>query len=234
MKKSISILVLFALVAAGVFAQGFSMAFGGGGLFDLSTGNGYKMGYTDYSMSSSAQNMSFGGFLFFDATFFELDVNFTYGLLKTTTEVSIGSVSVSTKGDGQVLSLGFSGLFKYPLDLGALNLFPLIGADYNMVLSGKSKIGDTWESWKDGEGDDKSTVAGNSQLGILGGVGFDFPFSDTLFLRFEGLFHYRLASANETTAKNAYNLLAAIDPDFSYDIKNGLGARAKLGIGFKL
>jgi hypothetical protein len=87
MKKSISILVLLAIVATGAFAQGFSV--GAGGLFDWSlVGNGLKMSGPGGSGSVSFPNLSFGGFVFLDATFAEVDASFAYGTLTAVSEVN--------------------------------------------------------------------------------------------------------------------------------------------------
>ena len=135
MKKGISILVLLAIVATGAFAQGFSV--GVGGLFDMSVGNGLKAEAQGIKLTEDVNNMSFGGFVFFDATYAELDANFAYGL--ATLKMEQGNQKEDA--DATALQLGFTLLGKYPIGLGGFAIFPLLGADYNLVLSFKNKDG---------------------------------------------------------------------------------------------
>jgi len=217
-KKSISILAILAIVATGAFAQGFplSMAAGGGALFDYSLNNGLKFSDGIDNDSIDLQNLSFGGFGFFDATYAELDINFAYGLLTWATEES--GKKLKPENFGNVLQLGFSLLGKYPIGLGGFTLFPLLGADYNLVLSSNDKNG-------------KSRVDPGefSQLGFLAGVGLDFPFSSALFLRAEALFHLRLPSKRmNDTLNNTRPDVDWINPTYA------MGPRIKIGVGYKI
>jgi hypothetical protein len=228
MKKSISILALLAIVATGAFAQGFSLAVGGGLLFDMSVGNGFKGNYNYMGMSGSLeesmQNLSFGGFGFFDATYAELDVSFAYGIMKgkfsgTGIFAGIGDTLVPIQ-DGNQLQLGFTLLGKYPIALGGFSLFPLLGADYNLVLSYKDKNGNSWD--KPGD---------ISQIGLLAGLGLDFPFSSALFLRAEAMFHFRFPSKN---AKDTVAIFNAGYAGFaSLDETYGMGPRIQIGVGYR-
>jgi len=225
MKKSIAILALLAIVATGAFAQGFplSMSAGGGLLFDLSVGNGAKMKFDVMGMSgdmeASLQNLSFGAFGFFDATYAEVDVNFAYGMLTYKSESSgfLGGGS-GPSGDANAMQLGFTLLGKYPFDLGGFTLFPLLGLDYNVVLSVWDK-----DSSTDKPGD-------SSQLGFLAGVGLDFPFSDALFLRAEAMFHLRLPSKWASDLKSG---MGSVGSYGSVDTTLGMGPRIKVGLGYK-
>jgi len=226
MKKSISILALLAIVATGAFAQGFSMAAGGGLLFDWSiTGNGYK-GTIDAqgllgrpgSYEGIVQNLSFGGFGFFDATYAELDVSFAYGMLKGKTKGEYyGFTLGGVIGDATELQLAFTLLGKYPIGLGGFTLFPLLGADYNMVLS----MWDKNASYK--------KTMDNNQFGLLGGVGFDILFSSALFLRAEAMFHLRFPS------KLWRDMAATTSAGGYHDFKAtyGMGPNIKIGLGYK-
>jgi len=171
-KRVVLALVLVALVAGGAFA--IDMSAGGGGLFDLSSASGSKI-------------MAFGAYGFYDITYCEIDINFTYGL---------------ADGNMKIMSLGFGVLGKYPIALGSVTLFPLVGGDYNRVLSAKV------------EGFSFPGAGSMSQIGILGGLGADFGLSKSMFLRTEGLFHFRL-------------------PPSGGDV-NSMGPRIKVGLGFKL
>jgi len=209
MKKSILVLALIAIMATGAFAAGFSLALGGGGLFDWSLiGNGVKGDIMGMSYDVNVRNLSVGGFLFFDATYAEMDASFAYGML--TAKVKGFSLGTMPE-DGNMLQLGFSLLGKFPIGSGSFTFFPLLGADYNLVL----------KSWDKNSTDEKPMDA--SQLGLLGGVGFDINFSKALFLRTEALFHFRFPNkVFKDTAKT-------IGIDATY----GMGPRVKLGLGYR-
>jgi len=227
MKRGILVLALLAIVATGTFAQGFSMAAGGGALFDWSSGSGIKGSANFGTMSGSfegrMQNLSFGGFVFFDATYAELDVNFAYGIItaKTTSsgnwtgwENSVESGLLS----GNQLQLGFTLLGKYPIGLGGFTLFPLLGVDYNRVLSYKAKNGDTQKNPGD-----------ISQIGLLGGVGFDISFSNALFLRAEAMFHFRFP---DKIMKDSAALMSK-GGYYNVDATYGMGPNIKIGLGYR-
>jgi len=163
----------------------------------------------------------FGGLGFFDATYAEMDISFAYGSATTVTDIPEfrGNGSV----DGSAVQLGFSLLGKYPIKLGALplTLFPLLGFDYNRVLSVKDKDGNS----ADNPGD-------SSQLGILAGAGIDFslPFSDALFLRAEALLHVRLTSKATDDSVTGYRVLW---PGVNIDTTLGVGPRIKVAVGYR-
>jgi len=223
MKRGILVLALLAIVATGAFAQGFSMAAGGGLLFDWSvTGNGYK-GTMDVaggrgSYEASVRNLSFGGYGFFDATYAELDVSFAYGMLTGKSYGEYYGSSFGWNGDGSQLQLGFTLLGKYPIGLGGFTIFPLLGADYNLVLSQRDKAGNSYD--RAGE---------SNQFGLLGGVGFDFSFSSALFLRAEAMFHLRFPS------KIWKDIAATTSAGGYHDFKAtyGMGPNIKIGLGYR-
>ena len=164
MKKSILVLALLAVMAAGAFAAGFSMAAGGGLLFD-------------YSLSG-IKNLSIGGFGFLDATYAEMDVSFAYGSLTAKNN----SYSFSDLDNASMLQLGFTLLGKFPIGSGSFTFFPLLGADYNLALKVWNMYGPV------------NQPMDSSQFGILGGVGFDLDLANAFFFRAEAMFHFRLPS----------------------------------------
>ncbi|MDR0302504.1 MAG: hypothetical protein LBI04_09375 [Treponema sp.] len=201
MKKSISILVLLALVAGGAFAL--DMSAGGGLLFDLSGNNGVA----DGDLYMGTRILSIGGYGFFDATFVEVDVSFAYGML--TYVYDFGPLGDGSDDAGSALQLGFSLLGKYPIDLGGFTLFPLLGVNYNLVLSAS-----------DQDGNDMDDAGDMSQLGFLAGLGFDLPLSDALYLRAEAMFNLRLPM----------KIFDDLDSD---NTTFGMGPRIKVGVGYK-
>ncbi|MCL2214830.1 MAG: hypothetical protein FWC06_06420 [Treponema sp.] len=226
MKKIVIFMVLAALVAGGAFAQ---ISLGVGALFDMSFGNGMKLD----KYVENANNTSFGGFVFLDANYVEVDVSFAYGSLKMSGKKADGTNMVFTGNEanaGSVLQLGFSVLGKYPIHMGSFTVFPLIGASYNMVLSQKDKDGKKVEKFYDLKNLKESTaLAELSQFSILGGVGIDVPFSGNLFFRAEALFNFRLASKS---MRDVVDIGKVIDSRVSTTM--GMGPRIKVGIGFRL
>jgi outer membrane protein W len=207
-KKLVLALLLMTVFIGGAFAQ-INLSVGGGGLFDYSGRNGIK---SDAEYNGS-RNMSFGGFIFFDITYAELDVNFAYGSLSGVGKDYNTGKKSEPVNSGSALQLGFSLLGKYPINLGSLTVFPLLGVDYNIVFSVKDK-----------DGKKGSNPGYSNQFGLLAGVGGDFNITKSVFIRAEGLFHLRLASKNvkDTIGSNS-NLSATW----------GMGPRVKIGVGFR-
>jgi hypothetical protein len=164
MKKGI--LLMFALVTTGVFAQG-TVSVGVGGLFDYSP-NGDLLGSINRDRVST-NNLSFGGFGFLNFKYVELDVSFAHGSL-----TAVYEDTKNKKEAGSILQLGFDLLFKIPFDPGGpVLIFPLLGFDYNMVLAG--------------DGD-----SGFNQIGAMLGVGVDYLINFPFFIRAEAFLHARL------------------------------------------
>jgi len=224
-KKIVLTLLLAAFVVGGAFAQ-IGMSIGGGAFFDFSGNNGVK--YTGDNKDfdgyyTGIRNLSIGAFGFFDVTYAELSVNFAYGSL---------SPAVSGKYMGETLKLskeeediktsvmqfGFSVLGKYPINMEGVTIFPMLGVDYNIVLSGKSKYKDEEETMK--------SPGDYSQFGFLGGIGADINISGPLFVRLEGLLHMRLPSKV---------MKDSIKGEMKNDLKAtwGIGPQIKVAIGYK-
>jgi len=236
MKKSISLLVLLALVAGGAFAAGFGLSVGGGLIVDYSGGNGYKVSYDGPAYFASRygetetvkyNNTSFGFYGFFDATYVEIDIGYARGSIKPKYQGFSG------------LSIGANQLFisllgKYPIELakGKFVIFPLLGVSYNRVISA-SVIGFTM--------DEPGKL---SQFGIQGGVGLDFNLTKKLFLRAETLIQVRLPNSYmndekddaEKTVKDYNDSYAAgVYGKASVDFKKklGIGPVIKVAVGYK-
>jgi len=223
-KKLILALLLTVFIAAGAFAQ-IGLSVGGGGLFDLSGNNGVKITLKDDKEYSGFRNTSIGGFIFFDVTYAELNVYFAHGSLAVVTVDKDGNKTVNGDGAFKSLSamqLGFSLLGKVPFQVGEkFTFFPLLGVDYNMVISVKD------------EDKNKDENPGYwNQFGFLAGVGGDINLSKSLFLRMEGLFHIRLPSKNAKDAEAAGKLLA-VGTDAKVKATWGMGPQIKLGIGYR-
>jgi len=225
-KRIILILVLLMLVVVGIFAQGFSMSAGGGFIYDGSFYNGIKFIMDRQEFFMGEQVMAFGFFGFFDATYVEAEVNFTYGILTFLDNLK-GPVIFETSGG--LMALGFSILSKYPFDLGRVKLFPLLGVDYNLVFleiitgTGKSKIA---------SGVEYSSTFDLCQFGILSGLGADFCLGGPLFLRAETMFHLRFPNKAWRNAANTLNVFNALGGPKTVTTF-GMGPQVKIGLGAK-
>ncbi|MCL2181112.1 MAG: hypothetical protein FWB83_08290 [Treponema sp.] len=210
LKKGLLVLAIFALVATGAFAQ-MQMSYGGGVLFDMSLGNGVAYDGTEF-MSTS--NNSFGVYGFYDVGYAEIDIYFSYGVgtIESDTTKIVGSAGSKNQLDMSLTQIGFTLLGKYPINLGAFTLFPCIGIGYNLVLSAEQ------------DGRSFSDAGDLSQLGILGGVGIDFPLSESMFIRGQALFQVRLPS----------KVMSDFISNSVFDTTLGFGPRIKIGVGFHL
>jgi hypothetical protein len=132
----------------------------------------------------------------------------------------VGGASLSDEEDfGNVTQFGIAVLGKYPIELGTITLFPLLGISYNMVLSAKDPDGNKY--------DDAGDL---SQLGILAGIGLDVNITDALFFRAEGIFQLRLP--NKMQKDMADYMKAYYGVDFPPTV--GLGPVIKVAIGYRL
>ena len=211
MKRSILILVLLAVIATGVFAKEFSLSAGGGVLFDWSIDNGITYDSNSYFLSEDV--MAFGGFAFFDATYAELEVNFTYGLRSLRSNDSRNE----TGANGNYMALGFSLLGKYPINLTKVTVSPLLGGSYNLVLVDKFEDGGSISD------SDYYKSMDWSQFGALAGVGVDITLTESLFLKTEALFHFRFPN------KIWSDFADSSDGKTSF----GMGPKVKVGVGYK-
>ena len=223
MKKCISVLVLLAIVAGSAFALDLSA--GGGLLFDVAARNGLEIDTIGMDGYAGIRNIDIGGFLFFDATYAELDFYFAYGVVKDVIEKDAKGYIDSGYLNGSMVQLGFSLVGKHPFELGKVTVFPLAGISYNIVLSYKNDSGVKVEDWTAALGSDVK-ASHFSQFGFLFGAGLDVNLTSSLFLRSELAIQIRLPTKGMKTMNHD-----AVD---GYgDTTVGLGPRFKLGVGYK-
>jgi len=236
-KKLVFTLLLMAVFVCGVFAQ-IDFSIGGGGLFDYSLRNGIKVEIDDNTTQYGGnRNMSIGGFIFFDVTYAELSVYYAHGSLSTVYDDGNDKKVNSNPVDGKTIKplsasqLGFSLLGKYPIKMGSFTFFPLLGVDYNIVISVKNESKSVYPK-KGEDGKDTNETAGwNNQFGFLAGIGGDINLGKSVFLRMEGLFHMRLPSK-----VNKEVMDAAIEAGIKKDKINatlGMGPQIKIGVGYR-
>lgn len=227
--KKIALITLLVLVTTGTFAQT-GMSIGGGGtIIDFSLNNALKIDISGIGdLKYGLNNVSFGGFFFFDAVYAEIDIGYAFGSLDAWTKDIMDALQDEGIVDGRIgtlMQLQFSLLGKYPIEFGRITVFPLIGISYNRVLL---LMDDDGNSFKD---------AGKwlSQFGFLAGAGLDFEIISSLYLRAETMFQLRLPTKlikdTADELKAAFKLLGVS----SIDVKStlGLGAVLKLAVGYK-
>ena len=251
MKKSISVLVLFALVAAGAIAQQFSFGVGIIGVNNLGIATttfkdeqvnpwGDPMVGKDeikYKKSTNtAQAIDFGGFLFFDATYAELSI-------------SLGGGSLHWMyPEYNAFKMGLGLLGKFPIEVGGsgLTIAPLLGIDYDIVLGAQDEYGNKVAAGDKDKGtgiilyDGKENnipklkngaVSDFSALSLKLGAEAKFPITDSMYLSSQFLWGIRFNSAYETALLNQQNDSGG--DNFSSELFTH-GTTFKLAVGFKL
>ena len=220
MAKKISCIIVIIFVAYGLFAQPeFKLSAGFGGYFTSDFGGGVEgtgMGFIFTNMKTPY----FGGgaFVFFDATFVELNLGFFGVGGEWEDYVFTGSASINKFNlSGVGLDLGVFG--KYPFTISEkLSVFPLLGISYRAMLF--IKIDDVSEYTTD-----------FNALWFRFGGGLDYSFTNNIYLRTGIYYGIRLENKfekdevvllNEVTMgmANIYNLL-------------GHGLEMKLAVGFR-
>jgi len=251
MKKRILMVLLIALMAAGVaFAQSeFKLSAGVGGFIGGDNGGGVE---ASASMSEAGHTMSMkekiempyfggGGYMFLDATYAELSIGFFVGKItpEYAFEVKYDGIKISPPVEAvptytvSSLNLGLFG--KYPFVISdSFSFFPLLGIEYQAALSVKDEDGIEYRRMTDG-----AKASGDwSSLWFKVGVGTDFSFTESLYLRLDVLYGIRLPSKAEKDIANFMKSSMREEsegPPMTIDAKTllGHGLTAKLAIGFK-
>jgi hypothetical protein len=184
-KKNLAVLIIAALTASGVFAQGIGLSAGVGGYFGSDFGGGYEID----GEKSDTPYFGGGGFAFFDAKYAELSVGVLGGGGKWSSEYTMS-----------VMNMDLALLGKFPIAVGSsLTVFPLLGVDYQVALSIKDE---------DGEALDKP--GDYSALWFKLGGGLDYAITSKLYLRFDALYGIRLENEAERNAKKDFDDVKAL------------------------
>jgi hypothetical protein len=150
------------LIAAIETVPKFTLSAGVGGVFVMGFGGRYDGDDTE----KLSLDLGGGGFAFLDATFAELSVGYAYG--RTTVRTKTGGQTTKDTDALSVLDVDLLG--KYPVNLGRISLFPLLGVNYQHAFSP-----DDENIWR-----------------LRFGGGMDYKFTEKLYLRGEALFGVRL------------------------------------------
>jgi hypothetical protein len=165
-KKMVLVLLMATMLTGGVFAQ---MSAGIGGSFGA-----YMVSYShpDFDIDNPKPVVGGGFHGFFDANYALVKLGLFIG---GNSEEDSG---ITVKSTATYFSLGLLG--KFPIDLGGFTLFPMLGFEYNMFMSGKMSAGDFSFDWKRADLD----KAGDSDMFLLQlGVGADINLGESIYLR---------------------------------------------------
>jgi len=226
-----------AVLALGTFSTvSAEMSVGGGGFFASDFGGGFtsiKLKYAPANIDGERSVPWVGGGVnvFFDAEYAEISIGLTFagGTVKTLDGGKEVKPTVETTVSATGLNIGVLG--KYPIALNeALTVFPAVGIDYSLGLSGVSKTGD-YETKFDGK-DGRPDAADFSALWFKFGVGLDYNLTGSLFIRPALLYGIRLENKDESDAIKSYKDGAPSDAEIGSVLGHGL--TVKVGVGFKL
>jgi len=181
------VLSLFFIFIVAVASFGTDFNFGIGGGIHYQGIYGMEFKYKDSPTVATLTNHDIGIFIFLDATYAELDILFDYGFYTF-------DYNNQSPQDGSDSALEISLLGKYPFSFENFTLFPLLGISYQF-WNFEEELG---------------------VLGILGGIGTDFSFSERLYIRGELLYGINLWNAPQEYA----------------NVPIGHGPRVKVAIGY--
>jgi len=160
-------------------------------------------------------NHGFGIGGFFDATYVEIGIDFISGSFKPNSKFYSGDFELSST------QFGFSILAKYPFAFGKLAVFPLVGIDCQIFISG---------------GTNGHTVSRNSLGGyedsydafsFAVGIGLDYSLGSKLYLRGGLLANFKGDSKLESELRDLAKKNSVAFSLFSF------GPRVSIGVGYK-
>jgi opacity protein-like surface antigen len=232
-------ILLIVMIGIGLvsFAWSLDFSIGAGGYIANDFGGGIesRISFLGQSVTASLPMPYFGGggYVFFDATYFETSFGMYFGGGEW--ELDAGSPINQKLNIGkfefQALHIGLLG--KYPFAIAPkIKLFPLLGFDYSIVLTAKL------------EGQEVDNPKDWNHFTFKFGGGSDFFITDSLFLRLEALYGIRLATKAEQTYAddikslinqyvNQYFPIPGFNPNVTSETLLGHGFTAKLALGYK-
>jgi len=174
-KKIILMLLMAAFLTGGAFAQ-----------INMSAGLGGNFGVYMRSYSGDGDNpkpvIGSGFHAFFDATYAVAKLGMFIGGSSDEIEGPYGKSKY--KNTSAFFSLGLLG--KYPIELGSFTLFPMLGFEYNIFMSGKysSEVNGVEVSSEKGSRSDLGDESSANDMFILQlGAGADINLTDNIYLR---------------------------------------------------
>ncbi len=160
-----------------------------------------------------------GAYIAFDFSYAAIFIDYTQG---GGTWAAPKNVDPDNLPDMRRSSLNFGAFAKYPNFKYSekMNLYPIIGASYELAVSGKLEYKNEPEYVFDGSNKDGYAASALSALWVKIGGGADFYITPTAYIRTELLYGVRTANK--------------IEKDGSDETRLGHGLTVKIGAGFKL
>ena len=175
-------------------------------------GSYWTTNYPNLPGSTNDKELGIGAFVFFDATYAEINLGYYIGQYRNNSywiNVMQGQGGPRTY-EGSMTYLNFGILGKYPFYTGGFLLYPLLGVQYNKILSYEHELGQP----------PGNTEYKDNTLWILAGGGADYFFSNALFIRGQFLWGYGLRNEYQKSSdsQNAH---------FTH------GPLLKIGVGYR-
>jgi opacity protein-like surface antigen len=252
MTKRVFLFAMVALLcAAGSVFGEISPRIGGGllvgGLFTRYTleAQGELVVPIDVRSNQGIEQLSYGAFLFVDATWVELSLSLQGGnnawreRYSATGRDGVRLMDDSSRGTGQEAALGLALLGKYPIRLDKdLSVFPLAGLEYRIALLEyrDPEIGrryDRTDGIRESDSNDQAyALSAWNSLFIDIGAGLDLDLRSSLFLRVELLYGFRLQTSFEKDALNKVKIKANAPAPKLGGLTSGPTLRIALGYRF--
>jgi hypothetical protein len=164
---------------------------------------------TGTTMSMDSSFAGLGLRAFFDFTYGEVSIGYSGAVTKLNVKVSALGTSMSANVDWAISVVDLRLVGKYPVYFDSFTLFPLIGLEKYLCLSG-SEMGVTFTS------DDKSDL---SPWFLLAGVEGDFKIANQLYVRTQLTAAYNLTSKR----RSAYYTGVTYQSSYGWEIQVAAG-----------
>jgi len=204
-------LVIIMVMLFGCGTTLFGLGLSAGAMIDFAPVNEH-LGYT-FAGASAYNNINIpelrvGAYL--DAQYAQLSVAFA-ATATGTEKVESGGSTTTSDFNYNFSYVSTELLGKYPFKLGSVNLFPLLGAEYDFNLT-----------YVDTNGNDLRAAATDqqrkdlNQLWLKVGAGADFNITRHFYLRPEVLFGYKIPSQTDKDAVDSLKAGGATDVSFAW------------------
>jgi opacity protein-like surface antigen len=213
MKKLLALLVVL-LLATGAFAQDINISAGAtvnyifwdAGALDAAPPNDVEENWSFISIGA-----------FVDVTYAMFSVSYAFSLGGPNVILSVDgtkddAASEANTTNAEKYAAGYlviTALGKYPIDVGGVTIFPMLGVEYQLNLS----LTDDGNDQKDGFTDDQN--ASLNDFYILGGLGADFNVAENIYIRAMVLYAYNLTPDTPFTAGGDFT-------EWGWNIKGGI------------
>jgi len=212
-----SIALVLLAVAGRSFALTFSMGAGIAPTYSSSELTASASGGATDRVSSS---VSLASKLFFDITYAEIDIGY---MIDHGSTPGVAATITAPSFNGEATYFTIAGFAKYPIDLGGVLIFPLLGAQLNLNLTLTDASGNDLKA-----GFTPAQQADLNELWLMGGVGADVILG-RFFLRPEVLVGFKPLSSADSSSLSALQNLGLSSVSLTY-----LSVSVQLLVGARL